>query len=244
MRFFIQISYTGTNYHGWQIQPNANSIQAEINKALSTLLNNHIQVMGAGRTDAGVHAFKMFAHFDYHQNINDLNLLSKLNKFLPDDIAIHKIDLVSDDANCRFDAISRTYEYHIQKTKDPFNINAYLLYRSLNIEAMNAACSYLLGKQDFTSFSKVNTQTHTNICNIMSAKWKYVETELIFSIRANRFLRNMVRAIVGTLLLVGMGKIKPLQIKEIILSKDRGQAGVSVPAHGLFLVDIKYNERQ
>ena len=240
MRFFIELSYKGTNYHGWQIQLNANSVQAEINKSLSTLLNIKIEVTGAGRTDAGVHAKQMFAHFDFYEDLDGLNLVSRLNGFLPQDITIHNINVVADDANCRFDALSRTYHYHIIQQKDPFNSTAYLLYKNLDIDAMNSACKQLLGKQDFTSFSKVNTQTFTNNCNVMLANWEQTEGELIFTIKADRFLRNMVRAIVGTLLAVGEGKINPEQVKEIIAQKDRGKAGTSVPAHALFLSSIEY----
>jgi tRNA pseudouridine38-40 synthase len=240
MRFFIELSYKGTNYHGWQLQPNANSVQAEINNALSTLLNTKIEVTGAGRTDTGVHAKQMFAHFDSQQHLDGLQLVSKLNGFLPKDITIHNIKAVADDANCRFDALSRTYQYHIIQQKSPFIENAYLLYKNLDVNAMNLACKYLLGKQDFTSFSKVHTQTFTNNCNVMLANWDQTERELIFTIKADRFLRNMVRAIVGTLLAVGEGKIKPEQVKEIIAIKDRGEAGASVPAHALFLSSIEY----
>jgi len=240
MRFFIELSYKGTNYHGWQMQPNANSVQAEINNALSTLLNTKIEVIGAGRTDTGVHAKQMFAHFDCQQHLDGLNLVSRLNGFLPKDITIHNINAVADDANCRFDALSRTYHYHIIQQKNPFNTTAYLLYKNLDVDTMNLACKYLLGKQDFTSFSKVNTQTFTNNCNVMLANWEQKEGELIFTIKADRFLRNMVRAIVGTLLAVGEGKIKPEQVKEIIAKKDRGEAGTSVPAHALFLSNIEY----
>ena len=240
MRFFIELSYKGTNYHGWQMQPNANSIQAEINNALSTLLNIKIEVTGAGRTDTGVHAKQMFAHFDFYEDLDGLKLVSRLNGFLPQDITIHNINAVADDANCRFDALSRTYHYHIIQQKDPFNSTAYLLYKNLDIDAMNSACKQLLGKQDFTSFSKVNTQTFTNNCNVMLANCKQEEGQLIFTIKADRFLRNMVRAIVGTLLAVGEGKINPEQVKEIIAKKDRGEAGTSVPAHALFLSSIEY----
>ena len=240
MRFFIELSYKGTNYHGWQVQPNANSVQAEINKALSTILNTKIEVTGAGRTDTGVHAKQMFSHFDCHQDFDGLELVSKLNGFLPKDITIHNINAVADDANCRFDALSRTYCYYIIQQKNPFNTTAYLLYKNLDVDAMNSACKHLLGKQNFTSFSKVNTQTFTNNCNVMLANWKQTEGELIFTIKADRFLRNMVRAIVGTLLAVGEGKIKPEKVKERIAKKDRGDAGTSVPAHALFLSNIEY----
>ena len=240
MRFFIELSYKGTDYYGWQMQLNANSIQAEINKALSSILNTKIEVTGAGRTDTGVHAKQMFAHFDCQQDLDGLKLVSQLNGFLPKDITIYNINAVADHANCRFDALSRTYQYHIIQQKSPFTENAYLLHKNLDIDAMNLACAHLLGKQDFTSFSKVNTQTFTNNCNVMLANWKQTEGELIFTIKADRFLRNMVRAIVGTLLAVGEGKIKPENVKEIIAKKDRGEAGTSVPSHALFLSNIEY----
>ncbi len=240
MRFFIQFSYKGTNYHGWQIQTNVNTVQAEINKALSTLLNSKIEVMGAGRTDAGVHAKEMYAHFDYNIVFDISKLIMKLNSFLPNDIAIHTIFQVDDEVSSRFDAISRTYEYHIVQQKSPFAPDAYYLHKKLDVDAMNLACKHLLGKQDFSSFSKVNTQTFTNNCNVVFAKWERENDELIFSIKADRFLRNMVRAIVGTLLEVGLGKVKVDDVKEIIKAKDRREAGTSVPGNALFLIEVEY----
>ena len=240
MRFFIELSYKGTNYHGWQEQPNANTVQAEINRALSTILNTNIEVIGAGRTDTGVHANQMFAHFDCDIDFDIQNLMFKLNSFLASDIAIKDIFKVKEDANCRFDALSRTYQYHIIQKKDPFNKTAYFLQNDLDIKAMNEACKYIIGKQDFTSFSKVNTQTFTNNCDVMFAKWELVNNKLIFTIKADRFLRNMVRAIVGTLLDVGFGKIIAADVAKIIAAKDRSKSGVSVPAHALFLTEVKY----
>ena len=240
MRFFIELSFSGANYHGWQAQPNATSVQSEINQALSTILNTKIEVTGAGRTDTGVHAKQMFAHFDYFKDIDFTKKILKLNGVLPKDIAIHNMYNVGDDANCRFDAESRTYKYHIIQQKSPFNLTAYYLHKKLDVDAMKLACKHLLGKQDFTSFSKVKTQTHTNNCNVMLANWEQKENELIFTIKADRFLRNMVRAIVGTLLAVGEEKISPEQVKEIIAKKDRCSAGFSVPAHALFLSKIEY----
>ena len=240
MRFFIELSYSGSNYHGWQIQPNANTIQAELNKALSTILNNAISVVGAGRTDTGVHAKQMFAHFDAEVEMELPKLITKLNGFLPNDIAIHNIFKVNEGAHCRFDAINRTYKYYITNKKTPFNSNVYFLYKSLDIDVMNLACKHLLGKHDFASFSKVHTQTHTNDCDLMSAHWEEENDNLVFTIKSDRFLRNMVRAIVGTLLEVGEGKITEDKVKEIIEKKDRSQAGVSVPAHALFLTNIEY----
>ena len=240
MRFFIELSYKGTNYHGWQEQPNAKTVQAEINRALSTILNTNIEVIGAGRTDTGVHANQMFAHFDCDIDFDIQNLMFKLNSFLASDIAIKDIFKVKEDANCRFDALSRTYQYHIIQKKDPFNKTAYFLQNDLDIKAMNEACKYIIGKQDFTSFSKVNTQTFTNNCDVMFAQWEVVNTNLIFTIKSDRFLRNMVRAIVGTLLDVGFGKIIAADVAKIIAAKDRSKSGVSVPAHALFLTEVKY----
>ncbi|KRO55502.1 MAG: pseudouridine synthase [Cryomorphaceae bacterium BACL11 MAG-121001-bin54] len=240
MRFFIELSYKGTNYHGWQEQPNANTVQAEINRALSTILNTNIEVIGAGRTDTGVHANQMFAHFDCDIDFDIQNLMFKLNSFLASDIAIKDIFKVKEDANCRFDALSRTYQYHIIQKKDPFNKTAYFLQNDLDIKAMNEACKYIIGKQDFTSFSKVNTQTFTNNCDVMFAKWELVNNKIIFTIKADRFLRNMVRAIVGTLLDVGFGKIIAADVAKIIAAKDRSKSGVSVPAHALFITEVKY----
>ena len=240
MRFFIELSYKGTNYHGWQVQPNANTIQAEINKALSTILNAKIEVIGAGRTDAGVHAKQMFAHFDYDAEFDVHTIVIKLNSFLKNDIAIRTIFRVRDDVSTRFDALSRIYHYNIVQEKSPFKTTAYFVHRPLDVKAMNLACLHLLGTQDFTSFSKANTQTFTNNCNVMSANWEWKDDELVFTIKADRFLRNMVRAIVGTMLEVGIGKIKPDDVKEVIAKKDRCKAGTSVPAHALFLSKIEY----
>lgn len=242
MRFFIELSYNGSNYHGWQIQPNANTVQAELTKALSTILSDTINVVGASRTDAGVHARQMFAHFDTEIMIDIPNLISKVNGFLPNDIAILNIFKVNKDTHARFDAISRTYQYFIINKKSPFNANVYSHYKTLDVDAMNLACKQLLGKQDFTSFSKLHTQTHTNDCDVMIANWKQKDSKLIFTIKSDRFLRNMVRAIVGTLLKLG-GGITTKKIQEIIAKKERSEAGISVPAHALFLTKIEYPEK-
>ena len=242
MRFFIELSFNGNNFHGWQIQPNANTIQAELNKALSVILKDVISVVGAGRTDAGVHAKQMFAHFDFEGDFETEILLTKLNGFLPNEISVHQIFKVNDNTHARFDAVSRTYQYYITNERNPFNKNIYLYYQRLDVDAMNLACKYLLGKQDFTSFSKLHTQTYTNDCNVIIANWQQKENELLFTIKADRFLRNMVRAIVGTLLEVGEGRIAPERMKEIIAKKDRNEAGVSVPAHALFIAKIEYPE--
>jgi tRNA pseudouridine38-40 synthase len=243
MRFFIEISYKGTNYHGWQVQPNVNSVQYEINKALSTVLNTKIEVTGAGRTDAGVHAKQMFAHFDYDTEFDVCTLVIKLNSFLKSDIAIRTIFKVRDDASTRFDATSRVYHYNIVQQKSPLRTTAYFVHKPLDVQAMNLACQHLLGQQDFTSFSKANTQTFTNNCNVIFANWEWDSVELIFASKADRFLRSMVRSIVGTLLEVGVGKINPDAIKEIIAKKDRCNAGASVPAYALFSNNLFYSIR-
>ena len=240
MRFFIELSYKGTNYHGWQVQPNANTVQAEINKALSLILNAKIEVSGAGRTDAGVHAKQMFAHFDWDKEFDFHTTIIKLNSFLANDIAVRSFFKVKDEVSSRFDALSRIYHYNIVQQKSPFKKTAYFVYKPLDVKQMNLACQFLLGKQDFTSFSKANTQTFTNNCNVMLANWQWQDGELVFTIKADRFLRNMVRAIVGTLLEVGIGKIKAVQVKEIIDQNDRCMAGTSVPANALFLSEIEY----
>ena len=243
MRFFLEFSYNGANYHGWQKQTNVISVQEEINRTLSTILNTDIDVVGAGRTDAGVHAKQMFGHFDCNVDFEFQDLIFKMNSFLHSDIAIKNIFKVSNKAHARFDALSRTYRYNITFNKDPFNKNAYLLKQALDIKSMNDACQYILGNQDFTSFSKINTQNFTNNCNVMFAKWKLLDKDLHFTIKSDRFLRNMVRAIVGTLIDVGLGKIQPEDIFNIIAAKDRSIAGRSVPAHALFLIEIIYPEK-
>ena len=240
MRFFIELSFKGTNYHGWQVQPNANTVQAEINLALSLILNAKIEVTGAGRTDAGVHAKQMFAHFDHDSEFDFYTTIVNLNSFLANDIAVRSFFKVNEGASSRFDALSRIYHYNIVQQKSPFKTTAYFVHRPLDVNQMNLACQHLLGKQDFTSFSKVNSQTFTNNCNVMLASWQWQDGELVFTIKADRFLRNMVRAVVGTLLEVGVGKIKAEQVKEIIAQNDRCMAGASAPANALFLSKIEY----
>lgn len=244
-RYFLQLAYKGTNYHGWQIQPNANTVQAEINKGLSVLLKQEVSVMGCGRTDTGVHAKDFYLHFDTDQPIESTDdLLYKLNRILPFDIVIYQIWEMDENCHTRFDAISRTYQYFISPIKNPFVLNqAYYYPFDLKVEAMKEACQYLLGEKDFSAFSKSRTQTFTNNCHVMEARWfENEEGLLVFEIKADRFLRNMVRAMVGTLMDVGTGKIKPETVNEIILQKNRGKAGVSVPADGLFLTEVKYPE--
>jgi tRNA pseudouridine38-40 synthase len=240
-RFFVAIKYDGTNYHGWQIQQNANSVQAELNKALSTLLQTEVMVAGAGRTDTGVHAKQLFAHFDTIINFDIEKIQFKLNTLLPNDISCSSITKVNDDAHARFGATARTYEYWITPTKNPFLVNkAYYFPYSLNIDLMNKASSQLLNYVDFSSFSKSNTDTHTNDCDVTFTNWEIKENCIVFTITANRFLRNMVRAIVGTMLEIGQEKITPDQLDTIINSKNRSEAGTSAPAHGLYLTQVIY----
>ena len=240
MRFFIELSFNGDNYHGWQIQPNAVTVQSEINRVFSIVLENQIQVTGAGRTDAGVHALQMYAHFDFDKPIVKEPTIKRINRILPSDILIKDIFQVDNDFHCRFNAISRTYEYYISDIKTPFKKNVFYVRKKLDVTAMNSACNYLLGKKDFTSFSKLKTQTHTNNCNIFNANWQRLNDGYLFSIKADRFLRNMVRAIVGTLIEVGCGNIEITHFKDIIDKRDRRSAGFSVPANALFLVNIEY----
>jgi tRNA pseudouridine38-40 synthase len=240
MRYFIDISYDGSNYHGWQIQPNADTVQHQINLAFSTILNEEINVLGAGRTDTGVHAKKMIAHFDTNQTINFEKFKYRINGFLKNDISINDIYKVKEDAHARFSAISRTYEYCVSRTKNPFSVNSYFLTKNLDVESMKKACKFLYGNHDYTSFAKLHSENYTNNCEVYIANWKEDETSLVFTIKANRFLRNMVRAIVGTLIEVGEGKISFSDIETILLFKDRAKAGYSVPANGLSLIDIEY----
>jgi len=243
LRFFIQLSYNGTNYHGWQFQPNATSVQETLTKALCIILNqNDIEIMGAGRTDTGVHAAQMFAHFDYPKMIDSNTVVHKLNSFLPQDIAVSHIFLVDDNAHARFDATQRTYEYKMHTAKNVFLEKLSWYYnKDLNIEAMNQCAKLLLEYTDFQCFSKVHTDVNTFNCTITEAYWKKENEHLLFTISADRFLRNMVRAIVGTLVYVGLEKISLSEFKTIIESKDRKNAGFSVPAHGLYLTKIKYD---
>ena len=241
MRFFIELSYNGQAYHGWQNQPNAISVQEVLEKALSILLKNTISVMGAGRTDAGVHASQMFAHFDFEEKIDYKDLIYKLNSFLPKDIAVLDVFEVYSEAHTRFDALSRTYNYKISTLKSVFDYDfAYQVQLPLDIDAMNKACEILLEYKDFQCFSKSNTDVKTYNCDVKEAFWTKNSEQLVFTITADRFLRNMVRAIVGTMVNVGFGKLKPDDLHGIIASKDRCKAGFSAPAHGLYLLEIVY----
>ncbi len=243
MRYFLEFAYNGSQYHGWQTQPNAKTVQETLTQAISTLLKVPIELVGAGRTDTGVHAKQMFAHFDSNISFDNAVLIQKLNSFLPADIVIYHIHPVERDAHARFDAISRTYEYHVHLFKDAFcNTLSYYHFRPLNLELMNEAAKTLLEYEDFECFSKMHTDVFTFNCTIFKAEWTILPTQnqLIFTISANRFLRNMVRAIVGTLINVGLERITLSDFRKIIESKDRGQAGFSVPGKGLFLTKIEY----
>ncbi len=241
MRYFIEFSYNGTDFHGSQTQPNGNTVQAEMEAAFATILREPVSLTFAGRTDAGVHAEKMVAHFDWTKTL-PANFGARLNNLLPPTIAISNLYRVTDDAHARFDATARTYHYRIITRKDPFlYVTHTRVAPGLDLEAMNKAARYLLGKQDFASFCRTHTDVKTTICDVREAKWvQESETEAYFVITADRFLRNMVRAVVGTLFEVGRGKMTEEQFADIIASHDRCKAGHSAPAEGLSLVEIIY----
>ena len=263
MRYFICLSYNGSAFSGWQIQENANSVQAELQNALSALLKEPIQVVGAGRTDTGVNARNYIAHFDFNGPMPPQeHTVYKLNAILPKQICVHSVYPVSDEMHARFSALSRTYKYYIHTEKDPFcsEFSYFVPSRKVNIEKMNQACQYFLGEQDFTSLEKLNGGNKTSICNVTHAAWEpqYTNTagtpisaaeataagiapsHYVFTVTANRFLRNMVRAMVGSLLEVGSGKREPQWIKKMLAQKNRGAAGHSVPGNALFLVNVEY----
>ena len=241
-RYFIYLAYNGKEFCGWQIQPNGISVQATIEQALSVLLQMPIAITGAGRTDAGVHARMMVAHADLPLNMEEIpNLLERLNGILPKSIVIDKIIPVNSDAHARFDALSRTYQYYITDRKNPFQYELmYKVKKMPDISKMNEAAAILFDYSDFTSFSKLHTDVKTNHCKIMQAEWAAQNDYMVFTITADRFLRNMVRSIVGTLLEVGKGKLSLDGFRRIIESKNRCNAGTSVPAHALFLTGIAY----
>lgn len=240
MRYFIELGYHGKAYHGWQIQDNAITVQQLLNHALSCLLKEVITTIGQGRTDTGVHCIKMYAHFDTGVIIFS-DLVSKLNYFLPEDIVIYSIKQVNEKAHARFDALSRTYEYRIHTQKSPFlNDTSVFIYKDMNVELMQKAADLLIREADFECFSKKGVVLNSFICNVYQAEFTYSENTLLFTIKANRFLRNMVRAIVGTLFEVGKGKCTLIEFEKIIQSKDRSKAGSSAPAKGLFLINQEY----
>lgn len=241
MRYLIQLAYKGTNYHGWQRQENAQSVQQVLDEKISILLGEAIETLGCGRTDTGVHALQYFAHFDCNKPLERDQFLYKINQILPDDIAVYQMWQVAPDMNARFDATHRAYEYVINTIVDPFLTElSWYYYGKLDLKKMNEAAALLIGTHDFACFSKVHTQVNNFVCTVYQAEWRVEGHKLIFYIKANRFLRNMVRAIVGTLHDVGKGKLDVAAVASIMASKDRCEAGQSVPAKGLFLVEIAY----
>lgn len=241
MRYFFEIAYKGSDFHGWQRQNNAHTVQEEVETALSTMLRQTISIMGSGRTDTGVHCEQQFFHTDIPTKIETQDFKHKLNSFLPNSVAINQIRAVTDEAHARFDALSRTYQYRIVKQKNPFlNLLTHFYPRPLDIEEMNKAATHLIGQKDFECFSKVKTDVNNFVCNIGEAKWHENGDVLMFEITANRFLRGMVRAIVGTMLQVGSGKIDSQNILALIDSKNRKNAGSAAPAKGLFLTKVEY----
>ena len=242
MRYFVTLSYDGTRYHGWQIQPNGDSIQERLQGALSTLLRAEISVTGAGRTDAGVHARMMVAHFDFEEALDGQQLCYKLNRLLPYDIAVQKVEQVADDLHARFSATSRTYHYYVHTVKDPFS-RAYSceLHYPLDFKLMNEAAGMLLKYEDFGAFCKSGADVKTTLCQVTAAEWHQTSPSTwYFEITANRFLRNMVRAVVGTLVDVGRGRLTLEEFQKVIEGKQRSDAGESMPGNALFLEKIEY----
>lgn len=243
MRYFIELAYNGKAYHGWQYQPGAVSVQETLEKGLFTILQKETPVVGAGRTDTGVHASQYFAHFEGGEIKNKKSFLYKLNSVLPPDIAINNVFEVREDAHARFDAVSRSYKYYIIQHKDPFLAErAHFVKNELDIEKMNRAAGKLKNYTDFKCFSKSKTDVKTYNCKVMEAVWTQEGPLLVFNITADRFLRNMVRAIVGTLLEIGLHKLDEEDLHKILESRDRQMAGTSVPAKGLFLTGIGFPE--
>ncbi len=241
MRYFITFSYLGSSYHGWQRQPDASSVQQTLEEALKLFLKEVISLVGAGRTDTGVHAKVMVAHFDTQQSFKIEELIHRLNAYLDESIAILSIVEVVADAHARFDATSRSYEYWVVQQKNPFLTQAaYYITHPLDVNRMNEAATLMLDHKDFECFSKSNTDVHTYLCDVTRAEWVFEGERLVFHVSANRFLRNMVRAIVGTLIEVGKGKMSIDEFKAVLNSKDRRNAGPSVPAKGLYLATIQY----
>ncbi len=240
MRFVAHLAYNGTNYCGWQTQPELPTVQQTLEQALTTLLRIPTAVVGCGRTDTGVHASDFYAHFDLDAPLPD-NLVFKLNSYLPPDIAIYDIFPVASNFHARFSATSRTYQYHVANARLPFAQGLYnRIYFNPDIDAMNAAAAVLMEYDDFTSFAKLHTDNKTNICHLAEAHWDRVGEQLVFTITANRFLRNMVRSVTGTLLDVGRGKLTIDGLRTIVEKKNRCAAGVSMPAQGLFLTNVAY----
>lgn len=243
-RYFLQLSYKGTAYHGWQTQPNALAVQEVLDKALFTYFRIPIETIGCGRTDTGVHASLFYAHFDLYSVLNETEIekaIRGINSLLPADIALNNIIPVSNHAHARFDATLRSYEYHIHFQKNPFKTDvSWLIRDELDIETMNIAAKILMEYDDFGAFCKANADNFTNICSVTKSEWEIKPDGIIYHVTANRFLRNMVRAIVGTLVEVGKRKFLPAAMHQIIQSQNRSVAGASVPACGLFLTDVQY----
>ena len=241
LRYFFEIAYNGQNYNGWQSQHNAIGVQSIVEDALTKLFKREVSITGSGRTDTGVHCLQQFFHADIEKTFNSAELLQRLNSFLPRDIAIRDIRKVRADASARYDAIERTYRYEIVRTKNPFTDGlAWYFFRPVDLKTMNKAAALLVGEHDFECFSKVKTDVNHFLCDVEKAGWKGTGDRITFSITANRFLRGMVRAVVGTLLDVGTGKISVQDFQSIIKSRDRRKAGQNVPAHGLYLTKVKY----
>jgi tRNA pseudouridine38-40 synthase len=241
-RYFIELSYDGSEYHGWQVQPNAKTIQETLNLALSTILRDEIYCVGCGRTDTGVHASQYFAHIDLAEMLAEPEVLAyRLNAILPPSIAVHRLFAVRAEAHARFSATQRSYRYLITDRKDPFSVRRkWEVREELDVDLMNEGARSLLGRKDYSCFAKSNTQTETNICDVRSAEWGREDHGLVFEISADRFLRNMVRAIVGTLVDLGKHRIDLPQLEAIVQSGNRSEAGQSVPAHGLYLSHVIY----
>jgi len=241
MRYFFEISYNGKNYHGWQSQLNAIGVQQRVEETMTKILREKIAIVGSGRTDTGVHCKQQFFHVDIQKEFGADDLVLRLNSFLPKDIAIRSIRKVKPEASARYDAFERTYEYHIIRAKDPLREGlAFYYFKEIDVQTLQQASTLLIGKQDFECFSKVKTDVNHFICDIKEAEWNQKGDLLVFTIIANRFLRGMVRAIVGTLIDAGTGKITLEEFKSILKSKDRKKAGMNAPAEGLFLTSVKY----
>ncbi|MFD2999760.1 tRNA pseudouridine(38-40) synthase TruA [Pontibacter toksunensis] len=243
MRYFLEIAYDGTRFHGWQVQPNALSVQEVLDDCLSKVLRQPISSTGSGRTDTGVHASQQFVHFDVEEELDTQQSVYRFNRLLPADVVAKQLYLVPDDAHARFDAFARTYHYHISLVRNPFKrLYAYHHSRPLDVEKMSEAAAVLLKYEDFTTFSKVKGDTKHYRCDMYEAVWRQQGEELVFTIRANRFLRGMVRLIVGTLVDVGRGKLTVAQFEQVVASQDRRQSSGAAPAEGLYLAKVEYPE--
>ena len=240
-RYFLKLSFDGTRYHGWQRQENAHTVQAEIEKGLQTLFQENITITGCGRTDTGVHAKIYYLHFDSNKILDSKKFLHSINRVLPHDIAVYELHTAADSAHARFDATSRTYEYLIHQKKNPFlHLRSVYVPHKLDLDRINQAANLITNYTDFTSFAKLHSDNKTNDCTVFESFWSIHEDELIYTIKANRFLRNMVRALVGTLIEIGQNQKSITQLDEIFKAKDRAAAGVSAPAHGLYLSGVEY----